>query len=75
MTKISSFSSSFFFLNTPHVLLNVFPRAVGRGCTDGPQRLAGEALLLPLLLILSHFEDPSQGAFAVPTGLLAFSRL
>lgn len=38
----------------------------------GLQRLAGEALLLPLLLISSHFKDPSQGAFAIPcAGLLA----
>lgn len=34
----------------PHfspVFFNICPRAVGRGCREGPQRLAGEALLLP----------------------------
>lgn len=45
--KISSFSSSFFFPHFSPEFLNISPRAVGRGCGEGPQRLAGEALLLP----------------------------
>lgn len=54
--KISSSSSSFFVCFFPPVLSNVCP--VGR-VVEGPQRLAGEALLLPILKILVRVPLPS----------------
>jgi len=51
------------------------PSVLGGGRREeGLQRLDGDALRLPLQL-LSHFEDPSQGPFAIArSGLLGFWR-
>lgn len=46
MTRFPPFRPRFSPLQS-HVLELVRPRAVGRGRGEGPQRLAGEALLLP----------------------------
>lgn len=65
--KISSSSSSFF-------LLFFSPRALERlPCWKGCR---GTSAFGWRSTPASHFEDPSQGAFAVPcTGLLGFSRV